>query len=170
MKKLTTILRNLADKIDSSVNIDRITNNEIDALFGEASGTGTNSQDYVVEHGVSVFASDNTSWTYFKYASGVVDMWGYKSVASSSAYSTMTFGNNIYAYGHQTDMMYPFVLTGQPLVVPVATVGNAFTMSTVVDSTIYTNRVTIFGLGFYGGQQTGTQKFVARCHLIGLWK
>lgn len=69
MKKLSTILHNLADKIDTSVNIERITNNEIDTLFGAAGGTGTDAQDYVVEHGTSGV------WKYRKWASGVSECW-----------------------------------------------------------------------------------------------
>ena len=61
---------NILEKLEQSINVERITDNEIDTLFGSASGTGTNAQDYVVEHGTSGI------WEYRKWASGVSECWG----------------------------------------------------------------------------------------------
>ena len=61
MNKLTYLLKNIIHKIDQAVNVEEITNPEIDYLFGTASGTGTNAQD---------------GTNYIKYASGRLVCWG----------------------------------------------------------------------------------------------
>ena len=167
--KITSLLKNIIHKIDQNVNVELITDPEIDTLFGTAAGTSTDAQDYIVEHAVSQTASDGTQWTYFKYASGVVDMWGYKKVQNVTSYTTFSFGNNINAYGRYVDMYYPFTLTGKPLVIPAHDVGEMFTISTVVDSQVFTDRVRAYALEFHIGT-AGAQTFTARCHLVGLWK
>lgn len=67
--RIYTIFKNIIKKIQANVNVERITEEQIDDIFGSASGTGTNAQDYVVEHGASV-SSDNVTWKYEKWASG----------------------------------------------------------------------------------------------------
>jgi hypothetical protein len=127
--------------------------------------------DFVVDHGIGVTTADGSIWEYFKYESGLVDMWGYRSVANISPYTTFSFGNNIYAYCRQTTMTYPFTLTSVPLVMPNNTIASAFTMSTVVDSEIYVDYVKMFGFDWHiGTAGSGGERFVARCHLIGTWK
>ena len=167
MNKLTYLLKNIIHKIDQSINVEEITNPEIDALFGSASGTGTDAQDYIVEHAVSYPASDGTLWTYFKYASGLVTMWGYKSVANHTPYNTVAFSSTVNGYGHQESLQYPFTLTGIPMVLPDAAVADAFTFSTILDAGIYTDHVVVYSLALL---RAGDQRYVVRCHLIGTWK
>ena len=83
---LFTVLRNIYLKIQKNINVERITNSEIDDAFGEAAGTGTDAQDYVVEHGTSGI------WTYRKWASGIAECWGTKEYDSINVNNS--WGNN----------------------------------------------------------------------------
>ena len=91
MRKLSTLLRNLADKIDTSVNMERITNSEIDEMFGTASGTGTDAQDYVVEHGVT------SAWIYEKWASGKAIAYTPVPYDMGPIATTSSYGNGYYS-------------------------------------------------------------------------
>lgn len=96
--KLTTILQNIIKKIEHSVNVENITNSEIDGLFGSASGTGTDAQDYVVEHGTSGI------WTYRKWASGIAECWG---TTTFSGTANQSWGSYI-KYATVPSVNYPF--------------------------------------------------------------
>lgn len=110
MRKLSTLLRNLADKIDTSVNMERITNSEIDAMFGSASGTGTNAQDYVVEHSIST-NSDGGSQGWTKWASGKMECWVNVIRATNP---TTTWGN--LKYGNVSTISYGQTFVDNPMV------------------------------------------------------
>ena len=74
--RIFDVLKNAVKKIDNNINVENITNREIDTLFGSASGTGTNAQDYVVEHGSETVTTSITyTWNYRKWASGVSECW-----------------------------------------------------------------------------------------------
>ena len=69
-----------------SIDHRRITEAEIDEMFGIASGTGSSSQDYVVEYGT------NGIWTYRKWASGIAECWG------ETENITLNYSTNIVGY------------------------------------------------------------------------
>lgn len=75
-----------------------ITNEEIDEMFGAASGTGTNAQDYVIEHGTSGI------WTYRKWASGIAECWG---TTTFTGTTNQSWGSNI-KYTTVPSVNYPF--------------------------------------------------------------
>lgn len=84
-ERLYYILMNILEKLEQSINVERITDNEIDTLFGSASGTGTDAQDYVVEHGVDGI------WYYEKWASGKATLFAnlYEKVGTWTAWGSV---------------------------------------------------------------------------------
>lgn len=67
---IKNILKNIIEKQGTATEFNPITDTEIDEMFGTAAGTGTDAQDYVVEHGTDGI------WTYRKWASGIAECWG----------------------------------------------------------------------------------------------
>ena len=141
MRKLSTLLRNLADKIDTSVNMERITNSEIDAMFGSASGTSTNAQDYVVEHGTTT-ASDGSTWIYKKWASGIAECWGSKKY-NINQYTTIGSSYGMW-WGYKVDVYYPFTFVEPPHALANSNVGHAFTITTLIETTTTTDHLTVY--------------------------
>lgn len=73
---IKNILKNIIAKQGTATEFDPITDEEIDEMFGTAAGTGTDAQDYVIEHGTDGI------WTYRKWASGIAECWGINTVTS----------------------------------------------------------------------------------------
>lgn len=99
---LFTVLRNIYLKIQNNINVERITNSEIDDAFGEAAGTGTDAQDYVVEH----YQSETEGYT--KWASGKCEIW--KRITKQLS-STTQWVAPIY-YGVYTDNSITYTMNG----------------------------------------------------------
>ena len=101
-ERLYYILMNILEKLEQSVNVERITNNEIDTLFGSASGTGTDAQDYVVEH------YNSATEGYTKWASGKCEVW---KRFNKSLSATVAWSGGVY-YGAYTDNSITYTMTG----------------------------------------------------------
>ena len=90
---LFTVLRNIYLKIKKNINVERITNSEIDDAFGGAAGTTIKAQDYVIEYGTS------GNWHYRKWASGKAEAAQtqvYTSSSSSVAIITTSQINSLF--------------------------------------------------------------------------
>lgn len=101
--KIFDVLKNAVKKIDNNVSVENITNREIDTLFGSASGTGTNAQDYVVEHGSETVTTSITyTWYYRKWASGISECWlryaGTSNITTAWSNGAYYSGMNRFAY------------------------------------------------------------------------
>lgn len=162
-ERLYYILLNIIRKLEQSINVERITNNEIDTLFGSASGTGTNAQDYVVEHVIGVNSSDGTRWNYIKWSSGTLEMWGYRSNVSVTNYSTVISGQ---WWGYYIDIQFPFTLTEPPIVLAQMQVDAQFTITTVEDNSTTTTGVRVFG----ASNVSGTKNCRCHLHVFSTWK
>ena len=144
--------------------VSRITENEIDEMFGSASGTGTDAQDYVVEHRITT-ASDGSTWIYKKWASGIAECWGRK-VYNINQYSTFGTSNGMW-WAYQVDIYYPFTFIEKPLIFPDSTVSTAFTITTIVESTTTTEKVTVFSAVH---NTSGYLDNFIRVYAVGKWK
>lgn len=162
-ERLYYILMNILEKLEQSINVERITDNEIDTLFGSASGTGTDAQDYVVEHAIGVNASDGTRWNYIKWASGALEMWGYRSNVSATNYVTVVSGQ---WWGYHIDVKFPFELTANPIVIAQMQVDVQFTFTTVEDNDITRTGARIFGCA----STQGTKNCRCHLHVFSTWK
>ncbi len=98
--RIYTIFKNIIKKIQASVNVERITESEIDTIFGSSSGTSTNAQDYVVEHGTSGI------WTYRKWASGIAECWGTQrhTITSWSGWGNLFEGKPIFTTNYPSGL------------------------------------------------------------------
>ena len=119
VEDLYTMLKNLASKGGTATEFDPITDAEIDEMFGTAAGTGTNAQDYVIEHGTSTVGT--TAWTYRKWASGLVECWGDKSVSITI---NQKWGS-LY-YGEVSASTYPFTFKTLPLLMMYFNTGSSW--------------------------------------------
>ena len=99
---LFTVLRNIYLKIQKNINVERITNTEIDDAFGGAAGTGTDAQDYVVEHYIS------STEGYTKWASGKCEVWKriYKNISSTTLWVAPIY------YGGIVDNSITYTMNG----------------------------------------------------------
>ena len=147
--------------------VTRITEAEIDEMFGSASGTGTNAQDYVIEHGESGI------WKYEKWASGKAVVWGVYS-ATFSNYNTLPnvgwgayFRTGESGTYYDSQLVFPFHFTTLTYYNYGVAVGNnyAFAFSQTL------------GLGndwaivrAAAVSATGSQQVTARILAIGTWK
>ncbi len=116
---LYTMLKNIVAKQGTATEFDPITDAEIDEMFGTAAGTGTNAQDYVIEHGTSTVGT--TAWTYRKWASGLVECWGDKSVSITI---NQKWGS-LY-YGEVSASTYPFTFKTLPLLMMYFNTGSSW--------------------------------------------
>ena len=163
-ERLYYILMNILEKLETSINVERITDNEIDTLFGSASGTGTDAQDYVVEHGTAT-ASDGSYWIYRKWNSGIAECWGRKK-ETKSQYDTMGSSYGMW-WEYWSDVYYPFSFTETPIAFSSSDIGSAFTLNTLLDNGIYTDRVRVYSAVH---NTSGSLDFDSRLYVIGKWK
>lgn len=105
--RIYTIFKNIIKKIKANVNVERITEEQIDDMFGSASGTGTNAQDYVIEH------VNNPSSGYTKWASGKLEVW--KRVSPCVVNITSPMSGGMY-YGTISAIEYPITFSTYPTV------------------------------------------------------
>ncbi len=163
--RIFDVLKNAVKKIDNNINVENITNREIDTLFGTASGTGTNAQDYVVEHGTSGI------WTYRKWASGIAECWGVYT-ATISHYTTV---NNFYGYYrdgnsggsyYDSKLVFPFTFTTLQYYNYGGSIGAGFAVTASPSLGLSNSFGTIRFLSTIGNSQS----VVARIYAKGTWK
>lgn len=136
-----------------SVSPEALTTADIDAAFGTVSGLVV-PVDYVSEQGTSGI------WTYRKWYSGMIEMWGNYSgnVTNYASYSGY--------YQYYADVNYPFTLTSVFNWQASVIVQNQMTTTTIVPDQVTTSKIRVYGQC----PQSGTQPFRAKIYVVGNWK
>ena len=158
--RLYSILRALLNKIERTAVIEPITSAEINTAFGVASGTGSNSQDYVIEY------SNNTGNGYAKWASGKLECWIHDSQTMNL---TTQWGSGGIYYGYINGLNFPvtFKSPSYPTIIINASASSGSVwVGPDVDSTVSsTGKIYVYTVGIHSDLLVYFSVYV-----VGQWK
>lgn len=159
------ILKNIIAKQGTATEFDPITDAEIDEMFGTAAGTGTNAQDYVIEH----YQNGGTEG-YTKWASGKCEVWKRirKKLSSTIQWTSMYYGK--YSDNSITYTMTGFTgFVGYPMVQLTLQCVSGNIMALVGDYSTYSST----GIGTYYVYSADSRQNVdstINVYAVGRWK
>lgn len=159
------LFKNLIKKVEQSTVVEAITNHEIDSLFGTAAGTGTDAQDYVVEH-----YQEGVTQGYTKWASGKCEVWKRitKTLNATIQWNSLYYG--VYTDNSITYTMPGFTgFVGYPMVQLSLQCTNGNLIGIIGDYSSYTTT----GIGnyyVYSAGNTTNMTATINVYAVGRWK